>query len=656
MLHSYDIFDTLITRNTATPDGIFCIIQKKIQTSTECLSLPSDVRDNFYSIRKNAEYYLKRHLDTIDSEEITLDEIYTTIAKNNGLTYEEVSLLKKYEIECEFENIVGINQNIIELKQKIASGEKVILISDMYLPEVIVRKMLISVDPVFINVPIYISSELKLSKNSGNLYRYIHNHEKCKYNEWIHVGDNPFSDVLCPNKLGISAKIYSSVKFLSYESEILKKYPNNLSVQISLGISRVMRINHTAISDLGLIGLSIAGPLLYSYVSWVLEQSDRLNIHELYFIARDGFVLKKIADQILSVTHKDINTHYIYGSRISWRILSINELLELENQTMFLRIKTISDIANYFNQDVSIITTYLPNQYKNVNSNLSKRDIKNIIDMLLNNPSFQCELNQLIHERKSILREYLNQEIDFEKSFGFVDLYGTGKTINYIFDLLNHPPTNGLHTFYLSGIPEKEHEYIQRYFWRYDLPLGSMIEILCRAPHGQTLRYCKKNGIIEPVLDGEIQGGSVEYDEYITMVEEYSYHMSNMMERIQFKSIDVQLFDYYYKIFSRDPNKLLVNTLSIIPYSSSTGSKATIFAPKMSLLSIFLDYYHNGNIGNTTGSISYSLYRMSPIHQFIGKYIIMGYLNQKIIKSEISTVGFIAFIRYCIKNKNVLLM
>ena len=47
------------------------------------------------------------------------------------------------------------------------------------------------------------------------------------------------------------------------------------------------------------IGCRYAGPVLYSYAAWIVDQAVKNDIKRLYFIARDGYLIKKIVDIIL---------------------------------------------------------------------------------------------------------------------------------------------------------------------------------------------------------------------------------------------------------------------------------------------------------------------------------------------------------------------
>lgn len=58
------------------------------------------------------------------------------------------------------------------------------------------------------------------------------------------------------------------------------------------------------------------------YVNWAVKHALKHGIECLYFISRDGYHLKRIADVIIKEKHYPIRTKYIYGSRKAWRIPS----------------------------------------------------------------------------------------------------------------------------------------------------------------------------------------------------------------------------------------------------------------------------------------------------------------------------------------------
>ncbi|MBQ3570065.1 MAG: hypothetical protein IJA20_05230 [Methanocorpusculum sp.] len=648
-LYSYDIFDTLVTRKTATPEGIFLIIQNKLQHQDEFRSVPEHIVSNYPTFRKLIEISLKKMLSEEGGEEITLDDIYESFILHHGVSKDVARLLKKCEIETELENIVGIHSNIDILKSHLSAGDKVVLISDMYLPEDIIRQMLISIDGVFANIPIYVSSSVRLTKASGNLYKYISEKESCAYDDWTHLGDNSYSDVLVPKKLGILAQRYNITPYLPYEKEILKLHANNLTAQLLIGNARRIRVNTPHISTLGIIGCSLSIPLLYDYISWVLNMAKSIGLSNLYFISRDGFVLKIIADQIINIQNLNITTHYIYGSRLAWRIDELESLIDFEKHNLVFRINNLADVAQYLSLDIDTLRNYLPPIYQNTSSTLSSEEVKEILSVLFANAEFKSLVRDAISTRRRLVKEYLLQEIH-DSHVGFVDLYGTGTTMNYISDMLNETqPTESL-VFYLSGLPKPVHPKLHTLFWQYDLPLGGMLEILCRAPHGQTLGYRTVNGVIQPIFDAEINNGD-DFEQYIELISLAARELTQSLDNSGLLSLDLNVYRSYYDVFTRRPDKFLLNTLSDIPYASTTGVKATVFAPRCGLFSILLDYFKNGNIGNKTGSISYSLRRVSALHAKIGDYIIDGYQNKHLLKKYIEYMGLFSFIHYWIFKK-----
>ena len=58
-LYSFDIFDTLITRTTATPYGIFALIQEELKTNQNFKNYPINLKNNYYHIRINTEKYVR---------------------------------------------------------------------------------------------------------------------------------------------------------------------------------------------------------------------------------------------------------------------------------------------------------------------------------------------------------------------------------------------------------------------------------------------------------------------------------------------------------------------------------------------------------------------------------------------------------------------
>ena len=61
------------------------------------------------------------------------------------------------------------------------------------------------------------------------------------------------------------------------------------------------------------------GRLMTDYVWWILQEAEKAGIKTLYFLARDGWLLREIALAICEHYSLDIKCKYLYFSRISLR-------------------------------------------------------------------------------------------------------------------------------------------------------------------------------------------------------------------------------------------------------------------------------------------------------------------------------------------------
>ena len=133
MLYSFDIFDTIITRNTATPDGIFALMQYELQHDSGYACLDEYIKNNFYIIRTNSEKLARENFCRRGIEEITLQQVYMCMATTGRISARDAELLMELELRVEWDNIIGISANIDIIHKLLDQGERVVFLSDMYL-------------------------------------------------------------------------------------------------------------------------------------------------------------------------------------------------------------------------------------------------------------------------------------------------------------------------------------------------------------------------------------------------------------------------------------------------------------------------------------------------------------------------------------------
>lgn len=201
-VYSFDVFDTTLTRIVAKPGDIFAIVRSKLQKLR--LGLPEELIKDFTIIRKQAAIRA-RLLRRV--EDITIGDIYACIGKRHALSEKILSGLITIETDAELESVYPVQWTVSEIKKLRESRARIIFASDSYLPDEVIKNMLFKVGAYKTGDSIYVSGAIGSTKIWGSLYRHILEHEHCSAGELSHYGDNPYSDIFVPAKLGI--KIYS---------------------------------------------------------------------------------------------------------------------------------------------------------------------------------------------------------------------------------------------------------------------------------------------------------------------------------------------------------------------------------------------------------------------------------------------------------------
>ena len=630
-LYSFDIFDTLITRTTATPDGIFLIIQDKLLNGN--YDIPNFIKNNFYLIRKSTSNFTRFQFKEY-KEEITIYDIYENISNNNYLSDVQKQLLIDLEIETEIENSIPIISNINKLKELVGYGKNVVLISDMYLPSIIIRDILLNHEIIFNNIKIYVSCELEKTKSSGNMYKLVKEFEMINYTDWLHIGDNLHSDIYSANKLSINT-IHFKTKLSDFELDIINSYGDDININKMIGTIKSLKLldSNNIQKD---IGISIGGPILFFYVNWIIDNAIQQSIENLYFFSRDGFILKKIADIIIKYRNIcTIKTHYLYVSTYTsgFSLISINKTIPVK--IFYKQISTINDLKFLFNENLNEVLHLLPNKYNSIDRIMSieeKMELKSIIE---NNPLLMNMIIKKSKEFSDIFLKYLKQEINFNKTFAFVDFSGSAGTINAISKILinNGIDYKKLEMLYVSCnlLPELNNNFIKiRNFSNSNIYHGyDYFESLIRAMHGEAIGYEEKGDRIVAILDEKEVDSyrNIKYEEYIEGVIMF---VRKYLEIFNLSCGGLYIFNIYSNKFyySLEDYETLRNFVISVPNNArqKIGERYTFIKSVLYLLK-FYDY-RNIDLKNTSDK------KLKFIYNFRLKY---GSLFEFLLKIDLKS-------------------
>lgn len=443
-LRSYDIFDTLIYRSVAMPAGIFYYVQESILESIEEIRFPKYFYNEYFRIRKQAENAAR---DTkrktqferkTNSTEITYDDIFDKMKNTYQLSEKQIVWLKNKEIEGELKHVRKINHRVEQLINQSKDGDKVILISDMYLSKEVVQKMLREVDERLLNFDLYVSSEIGYQKASGILFQYVFFNINYNYKRWVHYGDNDISDKKVPATFGIEVVGHTLQKFTKYENSLVTTNPSYGSY-LTASIMRSFRASNNFTSletqkekDSAYYAFAYMSLYLVPYVDWAIERALKDNVDTMYFITRDGLFLKSIADVIIKTKKLKLNTKLFYGSRKAWRVPGI--VGEVDDGCfsyfgLFQSFKSFEDLLNNAEISEKQFDFYFPmlSEFKEKKV-FDNKDYEKFRKLAQDNNKYKEHLLKVASEKRKIVSEYVKQEINPNEKFVFVEYWARGYT------------------------------------------------------------------------------------------------------------------------------------------------------------------------------------------------------------------------------------
>lgn len=426
-LYSYDIFDTCLVRTCGEPKHVFDILAAKILGK----QVDSSMRIDFTLIRMNSELEARKQLINKKNEDVTLEEIYNycDFSKLTNIDNKEIMMT---ELEIEESVLLPIEETKIEIEQHIKQGADVIYISDMYLPKDFIEKILKHFG-FYVNQNIYISSDIKKTKEVGSLYDYVSDKLKIDFRYWQHTGDNIISDYRVPKRKGISSKrvnyTYNQYELMGNHIMLDGTMPDKC---YAFSLSRAIRLSFQETPHI-LFASTFVAPMFVSFVYKILCDSQNRGINHLYFVARDGYILYHIANEF-AMQFPSIKLSYLYASRQSLYMAGLRELTPSN-------IKEFMPHLNDKKIDSILYELHIPN-YDYSGLHLSDLTGDQIIDLLFEDKKFIEMLTQKYQEQNDLIIKYFKQEGLTEERCAIVDVVGSRRcqrAINNILQRYNYP-------------------------------------------------------------------------------------------------------------------------------------------------------------------------------------------------------------------------
>lgn len=303
---SFDLFDTLAVRNTLLSSDVLEITAAKLNEHGKSHN------EDLTKKRLASEKQL-----SVGGKAPRLNEIYRNFIGDD----EEASEYANMEFETDLRLLIP-RREVLNLMAEIKNfGKKVYITSDTYYSQEQIIRIL---NQIGVNEydGLILSCENNTSK-SGDLYEALK--KQAGSDNILHIGDDSFADVDKAKEHGIdSVMIYSAADIYDLLGGLgLSDYEDSLSDRIRIGtfiaglfnspfqfedVDRKLRIH-----DAAEIGYLLCAPIIVDFVLWFNEQIAENRFENIWFAARDGYLIRRLFELIDSKRKSD----YFLTSRIS---------------------------------------------------------------------------------------------------------------------------------------------------------------------------------------------------------------------------------------------------------------------------------------------------------------------------------------------------
>lgn len=258
-------------------------------------------------------------------------------------------------------------------------------------------------------------------------------------------------------------------------------------------------------------------PILTNYVWWILHEVEARGISRIYFLARDGLILKNIAEELCTRFSLRIACHYLYVSRAALRMptyhfigeeaykLLLGYSYQVTPVSMLQRALLPEEVINKILYEVDC-----PDAKRNVL--LTRIETEEFAEKIWKCPTYCDAVWKESKHAYPVIIDYFRQEGLFDEGVvAIVDSGWNGSMQRSLRQLLDKAGCdNPIIGFYFGLFNVPEHDSRSKYLSWYFAPnsglsnkikfSNNLFECMCAAPHGTTLGYEYRDGEVCPVL------------------------------------------------------------------------------------------------------------------------------------------------------------
>ena len=320
---SFDVFDTLVWRPSLHPSDIFILLDKTFRPDLGDFMRFSKLRTSLFSGL--------RHRDRragCEKEEYSLRELYDFAGAAYRLPKELTERMQKAEMDLEKAMLQPRKSAIALFELSKNYGKKVVLTSDSYLTAEELSDLLLPILP-FVPDLIITSFDEGVTKRTGGLFDVLLEKLDLPADAVTHFGDSKAGDVDKATAKNIRAHHFPAFHdcFKNHRaSKIWDGQRLETGAKVVLGLfagkffDNPFALHHDdSYFDRSpfWLGYGAVGPMLLSWVDWILKESVDRGHDKLMFVARDGWVPLQIAQRLQAdiPVYQGTECNYVFASR-----------------------------------------------------------------------------------------------------------------------------------------------------------------------------------------------------------------------------------------------------------------------------------------------------------------------------------------------------
>ncbi len=343
---SFDIFDTLLERIVEPPDKVKEIVSRFACQNIKKLREQGLSPVDFSNLRNKVEANL-RHSSLADGKDYECS--YSNIVRGmvreltDGDDEELFDAIISTELEVE-KKVLYVKDGIRDiLKMLKDAGKRIIAISDMYLDRQYIEAIFEDKAIMEFFDCIYVSSESRVGKHSGRLFKQVLFAQKTFPERVLHVGDNTHSDFRIPANLGINTIHLFDLDYHKRKYALLTYHRFAAETPYWRGrhLLQMIRPGEGPGESLGdffyQYGFSFLGPVYATFVYGVVSAIKLHKIKKAFFLAREGelfYELFKLAAPEFLTAEEIPPAEYVYLTRKSTALASVYRGLTFEKAVL----------------------------------------------------------------------------------------------------------------------------------------------------------------------------------------------------------------------------------------------------------------------------------------------------------------------------------